>query len=303
MLARPMESQRRTALPSKTTPPPPAVVRAAALPEGFFARHGNTMLTVLLLIAAAVLAGRWWARSAEAARLAVAQQLESARGSVDQLRSPTLLLSQNGAPLTSAEVMARVRLLQGTTSELVSDVINKADSAVVKGRALVVRGDLAWTVANLPALPGAATQPALRPEPTPDALLGQAAEAYTAVLNSGGADKESTAAARLGLAAVAENRGDWAAAKQQLQAVADDADGVAVLSQAAQAQLADLRKLEQPMYVAPPTGVPVPPPPPGVPTTRGTMGPILPGMGRSLMPTSMPSTVPVMSRPATRSAK
>jgi hypothetical protein len=288
-----MESKRRTQIPYKQTPPPPAIVRPGAIaPPGFFTRHGNTILTVALLIAAAVLAGRWWSRSADAARSAVVQQLETARESVDQLRSPGLLMSSNGAPLPSADVMARVRMLQGTASGLLSDVINKADAPAIKARALVVRGDLAWAVANLPELPGAATQPALRPDPPADVLLGQAADAYNAVLTAGGADKEAIASAHLGLAAVAENRGDWATARQQLQAVADDPDGIAVLSQSARTELAGLPALQQPVYLAPPTGVPVPPPPPSVPTTRAVMGPLLPTTLPTSMPTSMPAMMP-----------
>ena len=286
-----MESKRRPQLPSKQTPPPTAIVRPGAIaPPGFFAKHGNTILTVVLVIAAAVLAGRWWSRSADVARATVLQQLETARESVDQLRSPALLLSPNGAPLPSADVMAKVRALQVNASSLLSDVINKADAPAVKARALVVRGDLAWAVANLPELPGAATQPTLRPDPPADVLLGQAADAYNAVLTAGGADKEAIASARLGLAAVAENRGDWATARQQLQAVADDPDGVSVLSQSARTELAGLPTLQQPVYLAPPTGVPVPPPLPSVPTTQSVMGPLLP----TTLPTSMPSSMPAM---------
>ena len=293
MLARPMESKRRTPLPTQQTPAPPAVLRnGSGIRDGFFVRHGNTILTVVLVASVGVLAYRWWSRSAEAGRAAVVQQIELARGSVDQLRSPGLLIGPNGLPVPPAEVVAKVRMLQTTASGLLSDVVNKADSPAVKARALVVRGDLAWAVANLPELPGAATQPTLRLDPPSDVLLGQSADAYKAALDTAGADKESASAARLGLAAVAENRGDWAAARQQLQAVADDKDGVAVLSQAARSQLAELPTFERPMYLAPPAGIELPPLP-------AAMGPARP----STMSTTQPTTMATTTRPTTRSVK
>ncbi len=298
-----MESQRRTQL-STTPTPTPAVIRPGVNAEaGLFARYGNTVLTVILLVAAGVLAYRWYTRSADAARQAVVLQLETARQNVDQLRSPQLLYGSNGLPLASADVVAKIRMLQTTASGALSDVINKADAPAIKARALVVRGDLAWAVANLPELPGAATQPALRLDPPSDVLLGQAADAYSAVLGIDGADKESLAAAHLGLAAVAENKGDWDNAKTQLQSVAGDANGVAVLSAAAKAQLAELPTLAKPIYVAPPTGIDIPATPAA---TQPTTGPATPGMMGPVpsmpLPTSRPTSVPVRvpsTKPAT----
>ncbi len=284
MLARPMESQRRTPTPNKPTPP--AVVRGLSplAGGGFFARHGNTILTVALLLAAAVLAVRWWTRSAEAARAGIVQQLETARTSVDQLRRPTLLVRSQAepVPLAPAEVVAKVRLLQTTAAGLLADVLNKSEVPAVKARALVVRGDLDWSMANLPELPGAATQPSLKIDPAGDEALRQAADSYTAALNTAGADAEAVAAAHMGLAAVAENKLDWPVAKQQLEAVADAANGVAVLSQAARVQLAGLPTLEKPLYLAPPAGVPMVRPAPAV------MGPVLPTTVPMMPPTTRP---------------
>ena len=298
MLARPMEAQPRSNVPAKQTPAAkPAVIRPGSTggpaggPAGFFNRHGNTILTVALLIAAGVLAYRWWARSAESAKSTVVVQLQSARGWVQRLRDPGLDVGPDGyTPLRPNELMAKVRDVQQNAAGLVSDVINKTDDAGIKARALVVRGDLDWAVASLPEVPGAATQPSLRPDPPSEVLMGQAADAYGAVLSGGGADPESVEAAHLGLAAVCEDRGDWAGAKQHLQAVADDKNGISILSQAARTQLAELPTFEKPIYVAPPTGVPLPPMPavtaPSKPPTPGPMGP------------ARPATQPATTQPA-----
>ena len=303
MLARPMESPRPQKTPTKPTAP--AVLRPGVAGDSFLARHGNTILTVLLVAAAAVLAVRWWNRSAEAARAGVAGQLDSARDSVAQLQSPRLAL------LAPAELMAQVRIVQANVTGVLSDVINKADDAATKARALVVRGDLNWAMANLPDLPGAATQPSLKVDPPPDDLLRQASDAYTAALD--GADHETAAAAHFGLAAIAENRGDWAAARQQLQAVADDKGGVAVLTSAARTQLDNLPTLQQGGYLAPPTE---PPSPATAPTTARTTSPAsafigpmpsrrpattLPTVAATTLPmTKVPTTLPaVMATPST----
>ncbi len=308
-----MASTRRPTS-SPPLPPTPAVVRGlppAGGAAGFFARHGNTILTGVLLALAAVLVARWWARSAEVTRVGVATQLQTARSGVEVLRSPALLVGPDGVPLSPDQVVAKVRVTQLNANVALSDVIDKADSAAIKARALVVRGDLDWAVANLPELPGASTRPALKWEPSAEVALGQSAENYAAALATAGADAEATAAAHLGLAAVAENRGDWAAATQHLRAVADDAGGVAVLSDAARTELAGLPTLEQRFYVAPPTGVPAPPVPPVSPVPLGPPSPVVPTTRAATVParpttvpTSVPATtgpeVPVVSAPSTR---
>ena len=276
-------------LPQKKSSPPapkaPAVIRPGE--TGVFARYGNTILTGVLLVAAGVLAFRWWARSAENARQGVLIQLETARQTTAQLRSPRM------AALPPDQILAQAKLVQTTVNGALNDVITKADDAGTKGRALVVRGDLNWYLANLPELPGAATQPTLRPEVPADEVLKQSAAAYTTVTTLAGADKQSVAAARLGLAAIAENRGDWDGATQQLQAVAGETDvAVAVLAAAAKAQLAEMPTIRQAAYLAPEGGVPARPlPPTTVPTTvpatlpAGVMGPAMP----ATRPTTKPA--------------
>ena len=304
MLPGPMESL--PAAKSKSpAPKSPNVVRPSE--TGFFAQHGNTILTAVLLVLAAVLAYRWWARSADNARQGVLSQLAAARQTLASQLQPAQL-----ARLSPEQMAQQVKLVQTGVGNEVSDVINKADDASVKGRALVVRGDLNWAMANLPEVPGAATQPALRPDLPADQYLSQAADAYQAVTTLAGADKESVASAKLGLAAVAENRHDWPAAQQQLTAVADDKDdAVAVLAQAARLQLLILPVLEKPMYVAPAEGTPLAVPPaatmpaatmPTMPTSRPATMPMVPArpatmpMARPMVPKA-PTTAPAVTRP------
>ena len=283
MLNGPMESNRAPGAAKSAVPAPrsPNVVRPGE--AGFFARHGNTILTGVLVAAAIVLAVRWWVNSAANARQQVMVELNAARQSVDQLRGPRV------AQLPPDQLVSQSKVIRATATAAVDDVLAKADDASVKARALLVRGDLCWTLANLPEAPGATTQPSLRPDVPADQMLRQASDAYAAVIDLTGAEPLSVAAAHLSLAAVAENRGDWAAATSHLKAVADNADpAVAVLSSAAQAQLAEVPLIQTPAYLAPPTTAPtavVPPPvaPPVVPA--GPMGPAKP----TTVPTSQPA--------------
>ncbi len=102
-------------------------------------------------------------------------------------------------------------------------VLQKAPDSqtAMKAQALLLKGDFNFDMANLPDLPGAATQPALRPAESADSLLSNAADAYTQILQNYGSDASAVTAAHFGLAAVAENRGDWNDAKAQYQAVLD----------------------------------------------------------------------------------
>ena len=311
MLDRPMESKpspsAAAAARAKQLPPPksPTVLRPSE--TGFFARWGNTILTAVLLVLAGILAYRWWSQSASNARQQVLVQLTTARQEVDELRSPQLL------QYPPAQLVGQVKLVEAEVSGAVSDVINRADDATTKGRALLVRGDLNWSLANFPAVPGAATQPALRPSIPAEQYLDRASDAYAAVVALSGADAQTVAAAKLGLAYVAEDKRDWPAARSQFQAVADDkAVAVAVYAQAAADALAELPSLEQPTYVSaggqasPVDGIV--PPPATRPASRpnGPLGPprpaALPTMPAATMPAAtMPAaTMPAATMPATK---
>jgi len=88
-------------------------------------------------------------------------------------------------------------------------------------------------------------------------LLQKAWESYQEVIkNSTYADQhEELDGSHLGLAAIAENRGDWATAQKELETVQNDPNALAVLVELAKGQLKQLPAIQKKMYIAPPTGI------------------------------------------------
>jgi hypothetical protein len=122
------------------------------------------------------------------------------------------------------------QVLMKEREDIYAEGLQQADDAfqkapdwqrALKAQALILKGDLNFNMANFPELPGAATQTSLRPSETEDTLLSNAADAYSQVLQNYASEKFAATAAHFGLGAVAENRGQWDAAKTQYQAIVD----------------------------------------------------------------------------------
>ena len=238
----------------------------------FVQKYGNAAATVVLLVVAVYFIYRWRANSADAAKLATANELASARSYVLSLQKPDLDRQQ---PSTLAMYRDQTALAANTA---ITTVINSGGDVSQRAGALVARGDLNWELANFPILPGAATQPALRSPEEPTVLLGKAESAYQQVAtDSEFADQhEAIASAHLGLAAIAENRGDWAKAKSELQAVIDHKNDVPAAAAVAQQQLTALpglaAKIPLVAVAAAPAPVMGPKNPVGVAAPTSSMG-------------------------------
>jgi hypothetical protein len=112
---------------------------------------------------------------------------------------------------------------------------------------------LNWTLANLPPLPGAATRPTLQlPQPQQE-YLDQAAQAYDQVLQKYPKQSLAVVSAHFGLAAIAENRGDWDTARQQYEAVTKLKEASQAFRDQASTRLNELDKLKAPVLLAPAT--------------------------------------------------
>jgi hypothetical protein len=96
-------------------------------------------------------------------------------------------------------------------------------------------------------------------------LLASASDAYQSVLNTYGDISHAAVAARFGLAAIAENRGDFDGARTQYQAVASGAKDYMAYQQLANARLKILDELRKPVIMA---GAATEPAAAAVPTTR-----------------------------------
>jgi hypothetical protein len=178
---------------------------------------------------------------------------------------------------------------------------------------------LNWILANLPDLPGAATQPALKIARDPAELLKAAEDAYQTVLTKYADQQHAAVAAHFGLAAIAENRGNWDVAKKEYEIIASMKNVPQAYLEQARIRLQKLPELEQPVMIAAPATMPnwaalqaaastMPssplPPTIAAPTTFSATKPSPPGVAPA--PVKPPTTAPKPSpttAPATSAAR
>ncbi|CAN5669007.1 hypothetical protein BH09PLA1_BH09PLA1_29710 [soil metagenome] len=122
------------------------------------------------------------------------------------------------------------------------------EGAPLRAEALLAKGDLNWTLANLTPLPGAATQPALKLKP-PEEYLKVAESAYRDVLAAYAGQIVPWVAAQFGLAAIAENRHDWSAAQAAYAAVINNNAVPLGFQQQARAKLLMMNEIQGPMLL------------------------------------------------------
>jgi CCR4-NOT transcriptional regulation complex NOT5 subunit len=91
---------------------------------------------------------------------------------------------------------------------------------------------------------------------TDEQLLQKAADAYQAVVADPKAPKESEVSARLGLAAVAENRKQWDQAKDQYQKIVDDPAAPKPLKDLAAGSLSRLEIIRKAPLIGQPATLP-----------------------------------------------
>src|SRR5580658_3983144 len=207
-------------------------------------RWTNTILTFVLIAAAVTLLAHWRLASSAQARQDILNRLATAQAGV----------TQRGGDLSQypPQYLAELRAANLTrVRDAVTAVLNSSDDAKLKAAALIARGDLYWQLANFPPLPGAATQPFLQPEEPADQYLAQAADSYQQVLNSDVYRQQHDAviSARFGLAAIAENRHDWASALDQLQRIIEDSEVTPPLRDLATRQQSALPQLQTALYL------------------------------------------------------
>jgi hypothetical protein len=211
-------------------------------------QYGSRIALGIVLVAVVVLVIRS-RMNASADRLNMAQQsLNQAGGDLFQLKER--LVSQPGG---ESQVAQDRQALYSDGIKLADDAIEKAGAKDmhIKAQALLYKGDLNFELANLPPLPGAATQPSLGPDEKPQELLDHAEAAYSQVLSDCPDELFPVTAAHFGLAAVAENRAmtdhsQWEVARQHYQSILDSGAAPAFKNLASQ-RLALLTQLQQPV--------------------------------------------------------
>jgi hypothetical protein len=171
------------------------------------------------------------------------------------------------------------------------------EGAALRADALIAKGDLNWTLANLTPLPGAATQQALRPARTTEEYLKAAETAYRDVVNAYSNHMLAWVGAQFGLAAIAENRGDWQAARDAYSTIINRKDVPIGFQQQAQGKLLILSEIQGPVLLGayPATAPSTAPSAPS--TTDSTIAPAVTTTGADFnsaarLPTTMPAAVP-----------
>lgn len=256
-----MADQPKKSLPSQKPGLKPAIVKAGPaiksgpgdikdldlatgidrIPE-WWNRHGNKVLIVFTIAALAYALYSFRQNSEIKARVEGQQDLAVARETLTQLRNPRL-----GAQPPEAYAMIRKQGYSEASAAL-SDILNNhSDDESLAVQALLIQGDLNYTVAMLPDLEAATTRPTLKLDQTPEKLFSTARASYTTIVTNYPNRAEEVAHAKLGLAAIAENTGDFDTAKKLYTEVAGDAVATATYRNVASARLDMLPNLARPM--------------------------------------------------------
>ncbi len=233
--------------------------------------HANKILVGVIVLCVLVLLVRHRINSARLARESTLDALVNARGAVEQLKSVDRTQTNDVARVQERKKIAGE--INSAVDQVLQNTSDPADAAI-RADAMVLRGDLYWTLANLPALPGAATQPsAMVAQQSPAEYLAASERAYEAVVSKYDAQKVAKASALLGLAAIEENRGNWDKATAYYDSVVKDTGIAQVFKGLAAQRLAMVPLIRVPVYLG------------SFSSTRPTSEP-------STMPTSSPSTLP-----------
>jgi tetratricopeptide (TPR) repeat protein len=243
--------------------------------------YGSRILLVVLVAAIVFLLVKYWNEKKAQDAKVVAESIEAANNLVHQLN--LLPLEYAGSASELAE--NRQKTVQ-QAEEAINKVLNSTKDPKTLANAYLARGDLNWSLANFPDTPGAATLPAQLQISDRSGLADQARSSYEKVLvppYSG--STTDVFYARMGLAAVAENQGQWDQARAQYQAIKDGANMPDSFKEIAGTRLGVLPKVQTPVLLVPPPVV-APGPPASMPTT-----------GRVAAPTTAPSVPTTMVAP------
>jgi hypothetical protein len=215
------------------------------LPD-FGRRYGNKLLLALIVVLLIVFRVRYRQQEAATARETASGQLALARRAIHEL------WYQPVAMMGNQEAIAQIRNAAATDADNALQItLRTADEPSVRADAYVAQGDLNWLLANLPALPAATTQPEkyALPKSTSE-YLTRATSAYSQVLNEPlSRNHSAVTSARIGLAAIAENKSDWDAAGKYYNEVVNDTSTDPAMKEYGQNRLKLLETLQKPAYV------------------------------------------------------
>jgi len=265
-----MKSQRRHELKTNT------LAQALTDLPNTGRRYIGPVLVAAIVALLVVLLVRYRIDSSRRAARESAEALAEARQSIVELRSLPWWRAQNQEQIANQ----RKTIASGALAAIDRAFTDSKDRKV-KAEALVARGDLNYQLANFPALPILTTRPSLGPDQDTKTLLDQAADAYQDVIDHYADQKEAVITARFGMAAIAENRGDWDTAKKYYTAIKDSSDASKAMQDQADNRIKLTAKLAEPIYLAPATA----------PATNESAA--------ITLPTTMPAPAIATTQPAT----
>lgn len=254
-------------------------------------KYANLILIPLIIGLTVFLLIRFRMNTAADAKRAESEALTAIRVRLNEFRV------NDFAAMVGPEQLAAIRDSNFTSVDRsISDLLAGAKDPVVRAEALIAKGDLNWQTANFPQLPGATTRPSLAGTKTAADYLSAAETAYASVLRDHVDQRFSAVSARLGLGAIAENRGQWDEANKHYQVVADDSNAPESFRSQARSRLEIVKMIREPLYVGakPVTTQPAATQPATQPTTASAV----------TQPAAMvePTTTPAVAIPTTRSA-
>ena len=272
----------------------------------FWQQSGGKFLLGLIVVLLIIVLIQYRMRANREGVAQATEQLALARGYVDQLQNDAAQMSWMFAPPN--EVIQRRKLALSEANSAIDSALRLSDERRIEAEAMLTRGDLNWSAAALPAVPAAATQPALQMKPSKE-YLATAAEAYQTVTNNYSDVTYADIAARFGLGAIHEQRSEWDQAKQIYAKIAADTSNLAAYKQLAEARMTAVDMLRNPVIVGKPATEPAMPesmnPFPSstrpIPPTIAAPGAATQPAGArpqaTTFPTTAPATTPAPARP------
>jgi hypothetical protein len=209
--------------------------------------HANKILIGVIVLCLVVLLVRHRLTAAREAKEATRAALVSVRSQIQQIemadRSQTTEVARsNERAKMKAEINDSIdRILQGTE--------DPADSAI-RADAMILRGDMYWTLANLPGPTTSTSQPSVGlSQPSAASYLDSAQAAYDAVLSKYASQQIAKASALFGLAAIEENRRNWDKASAYYTSITTDAGIAQVFKDMAGQRARFMPQMRAPMYM------------------------------------------------------
>lgn len=256
--------------------------------------HANKILIGVIVVCLAILLIRHRISSAAQLKQQVQESLQAAEIGIDQLR-----FADQGQPDDAARASNRRKLTEGLTASINQVLDNTSDSTEpgIRAEALLAQGDMYWTLANLPTLRGAATQPSLSMGKTSAQYLDDAEGSYMRILKSYDSLKVAKATALFGLAAIEENRGNWVKAAEHYKQISEDAGISKMFKAYAEQRITVIPQIKVPVFTGTFSSTQPATAPSTAPMVDAVVPSTLPATMTSLETTIAPATLPATTLP------